>query len=102
MAATLLAKEIVFMRGLAAELGFKQTQPTQCAIDNEVAIAMTCSKMLTSRNKHIRRREHYVREQVAEGEIKCGWVSNKYQFADLMTKWLRKDLFVKFRDMIMK
>ena len=101
MAATLVTKEVVFLRMFAAELGFVQSAPTQLAIDNEAAIAMTQSKMLTCRTKHMRRREHYVREQAAEGEVLCGWVSKDIQVADIMTKYLVKDLFIRFRNMIL-
>ena len=66
MAATQLTKDVVFFRMFASELGFPQKVPTQLAIDNKAAIAMTQSRMMTCRTRHMRRREHYVREQAAE------------------------------------
>ena len=102
MAATQLTKDVVFFRMFASELGFPQKVPTQLAIDNKAAIAMTQSRMMTCRTRHMRRREHYVREQAAEQEVLCGWVSRDLQVADIMTKYLVKDFFIRFRNMIIK
>ena len=84
------------------ELGFKQTGPTPLAVDNEAAVKLTQNKILTGRTKTIQRKENYVREMNAEGIVKVGWVSKECQVADLMTKNLVKDLFLRFRAWILR
>ena len=42
--------------------------PTVVLIDNQATVSMAKSKKVTSKNRHIRRREHYVRQGQERGE----------------------------------
>ena len=57
--------------------------PNVVLVDNQAAVTMAKSKKLTSKNRHIRRREHFVRQGEEQGEHS---LPGDVQFADIMTK----------------
>ena len=60
--------------------------PTVVLIDNQATVSMSKSKKVTSKNRHTRRREHYVRQGQERGEHNLNWLPAKFQLADIMTK----------------
>ena len=88
-------KEIVWLRRMANELGFKQ-KPTKLSIDNLSAKALAVTQMTKPLTKHIKLRYHWAREQVAAGEIYLSYIPTKENLADAMTKIQPRPLFEKF------
>ena len=60
--------------------------PNVVLIDNQATVSMAKSKKVTSKNRHIRRREHYVRQGQEQGEHNLTWLPAEFQLADIMTK----------------
>lgn len=70
------------MHGLSTE----EPWPVPLLIDNTAAIAMGQSPRDTASNRHIQRRYHYVRQQVALGYIKMTYIPTQSMLADPLTK----------------
>ena len=60
--------------------------PTVLLIDNQATVRMSKNYKVTSKNRHVGRRWHYVRRGVKDGLFKLFWVPAKDQLADDMTK----------------
>ena len=57
--------------------------------------------MASSRVKHIDIRHHFVRDHINLNDIKLEWISTAEQQADIFTKALGKNVFLKLRSLIM-
>jgi Reverse transcriptase (RNA-dependent DNA polymerase) len=69
--------------------------------DNSGALAMAQVPKLRPRTKHINLKYHHFREAVANKEVSIHAIDTKDQVADIFTKPLPQDLFVKFRTIMM-
>ena len=78
--------EITWLRGLLAELGFSQSNPTSLHADNTSAIQIATNPVYHERTKHIEVDCHYIREAVATRLISLPHVPTTLQVADLLTK----------------
>ena len=54
--------------------------------DNQSAISISKNPVFHSRTKHIKMREHFIRELVKNKEIVIEYLNTKSQLADLFTK----------------
>ena len=70
--------------------------------DNSGCVEMAKVHKLRPRTKHINIVYHHFREAVREGRISIQQVRTEEQIADLFTKPLAKNLFQKFRKLLMK
>jgi hypothetical protein len=95
VAASEVAREIVWIRSMLHELGLTQEEPTTIWEDNNSCIAMANNPDLQDRSKHVDVKYHYVREQVEKNVIKFERVNTKEQVADTLTKALEKKSFEK-------
>ena len=86
IAASDAALEAVYMRGILAEMGFRQTEPTVLKVDNSGALELSRDLKSCQRSRHIERRYLKVRELVAAGEVVVEHISTKDNPADLFTK----------------
>jgi hypothetical protein len=84
------AKEIKWMRGLLADLGFPQLDPTVVYEDNTACIALANGHGNQKRTKHFDVRLHYVRELVDEKIITVEHITSEEMIADLLTKSMPK------------
>ncbi|KAG6472491.1 hypothetical protein ZIOFF_069955 [Zingiber officinale] len=80
--------------------GYLDKAATPLMIDNQAAIAIAKDPTHFSRAKHIKVRYHALREAVKDKEIQLIHVPTKNQKADMLTKVLRKTLFIHHRDRI--
>ena len=69
--------------------------------DNSGALELARSPKLRPRTKHINNTYHHFREYVRNRLIQLFLIGTEFQVADIFTKPLSKDLFVKFRKCIM-
>ena len=61
--------------------------------DNTSAINISKNSVMHSRTKHIAIQYHFLKEKVAEGEVKLEFISTSEQVADIFTKPLPKEVF---------
>ena len=80
--------EIVFLRNLLEEIGFKQDEPTIVYEDNQSTINMAEGKGSFHKQKHINVKYHYTRELFKDGIIDVQYLSTDDMKADLLTKGL--------------
>ena len=84
------------MRRILNDLGFTQ-QSTKMFGDNSAALKLADNDMVRPRTRHIRRRYHYIREQVTALQIIGVKIAGTENPADFLTKVLGKRLFDKQR-----
>ena len=85
MAISEACKEAIWLRGLYAELCGDSSCPT-IFYDSQSTIYLTKNPMYHERTKHIDVRFHYIRDVVAEGDLKVCKISIHDNPADMMTK----------------
>lgn len=101
MAASIACLDLVQLRALMASWGFKQKDPSILLGDSLGAKCLADNPVTKGLAKHIERRELYVRELTKLGTVRVYHVSTELNIADMFTKALGEDKFVKFRDIIM-
>ena len=69
--------------------------------DNSGALELARAPRMRPRTKHINIKYHHFRRHVAEGLIKIEPIDTLDQLADVFTKAVSRDLFFKFRKLIM-
>ena len=63
--------------------------------DNQSAIGRAHSVMYNGKSRHIHRRHNTIRQLLSSGVISIDYVRSKETTADLLTKWLNRDLVEK-------
>jgi hypothetical protein len=95
-------QEIVWLRGVMAELGKPFCKPTPFFLDSQSAEDLARNPVYHKRSKHIEIKYHWVREHVdPDGELKTArliHVRSHSQSADMYTKSLTGDLFIEHRN----
>ncbi|OWZ08870.1 polyprotein [Phytophthora megakarya] len=105
MALALATQEIMWLRQLLAEMGFKQLPSTSIFVDNKAAISIATNQGSVSRAKHIDLRLHFIRDHVARADIALQHVPSLHhvpsdsQEADFLTKTLPTPQFTKLTKM---
>ena len=102
-------REVLWLMGLMNEVKERLVPGTisiptiKCTVfeDNEGAKAMATVPKMRPRTKHINGRMHHFRGAVASGKLKIESIDTEDQLADIGTKPLAKDLFMKLRKEIM-
>ena len=85
MAISEACKEAIWLRGLYTEL-CRVTSCTTIFYDSQSAICVTKDQMFHERTKHIDVRYHYIRDVIAQGDIKVCKINTCDNPADMMTK----------------
>lgn len=83
----------MWLRGLLADLGFAQLNPSILYCDNNAAKKLIGGEADPKRTKHIDVKFHFVKECRQNGLIDIKFVSTTDQIADILTKPLGKILF---------
>ena len=78
--------EIIWLRGLLAELGFPQSTPTPLHADNTSVIQIATNPVFHERTKHIEVDCHYIREALNNHIISLPHISTAFQTANVFTK----------------
>ncbi|KAK4695272.1 putative transposase, partial [Phenoliferia sp. Uapishka_3] len=82
------AMEVVWLRALFSELGFRQLEPTLIRGDNMGSISLAKHPTAHQRTKHIAIHYHFTRDKVATKEVVLKWIPTADMVADVMTKGL--------------
>ncbi|XP_021773511.1 uncharacterized protein LOC110737459 [Chenopodium quinoa] len=89
--------EACLLRNLLLELHCPLRKATVVYCDNVSSIYLSHNPVQHQRTKHIEMDIHFVREKVALGHVRVLHVPSRYQFADIFTKGLPRQLFLEFR-----
>ncbi|GMF22946.1 unnamed protein product [Phytophthora lilii] len=98
MSLALATQEVVWLRYLLLEMGFKLEKPTTVYLDNKSAIRIASNHGYTPRAKHIDLRAHFVRDHVEAKTIFLQHVASDDQLADYLTKPIPTPQLVKLRE----
>jgi len=75
-------------------------KPTEIYMDNSSVIALAKNPIFHDRSKHIDTRFHYLRDCIANKEVEVKYAKTQHQVADIFTKSLKYDVFIKMRDVL--
>ena len=98
VAATTCVSHAIWLRNLLKELNMSQIEPTEIHVDNKSAIALAKNPVYHDRSKHIDTRYHYIRECITKQDVKLEYVKSQDQIADIFTKPLKKEDFIRLRN----
>nr|GEX05811.1 ribonuclease H-like domain-containing protein [Tanacetum cinerariifolium] len=85
------------LRNLLRELHTPMSSATLDYCDNVSVVYLSCNPVQHQRTKHIEIDIHFVRDLIADGQVRVLHVPSRYQFADIFTKGLPSALFEEFR-----
>ena len=97
VAACTCSLEVVWLRRLLDQLGFKQNKPTVLLEDNTSAIALANRPSIGRRSKHIDVKYHKIRELVRDRVIYMLHVGTEKQWADILTKNTGRNIHCRHR-----
>lgn len=92
--------EAVWLRRMLADMHVSQAGPTPLFCDNQGVLKLAKNPVFHERTKHVETHCHYIRQLVEDGSIQLLYVPTTEQPADIFTKPLGPDKFVKFRGSI--
>ena len=98
VAASLATQELLYMRNVLHGVRLKVNTPMSMAEDNQACLRILDTPSLHTRAKHIDLRYHFVRDHVLDGTVAFQYCPSEDNVADIFTKPLPRDLFVKFRN----
>ena len=81
------------MRKLFHDLGYPQ-RTLDVLGDNQAALALTRSPLLSARAKHIDIHHHFLRDRVSLGQVKFQYISTDRNVVDCLTKGLSTQLHI--------
>ncbi|XP_021744867.1 uncharacterized protein LOC110710833 [Chenopodium quinoa] len=93
-----VVSESCWLRNLLLELHCPIKKATLVYCDNVSAIYLSGNPVKYQRTKHIELDIHFVREKVAQGQVRVLHVPSRYQITNIFTKGLPLVLFKDFRD----
>jgi hypothetical protein len=99
MAAAQAAKEGLWIRKLAADLGVECGRMTVWS-DNQGALQLIKHPITSQRSKHIDIAHHFVRERVIRGELKFDYCPTAKMPADFLTKPLAAPKFEECKKLV--
>ena len=89
--------ECSWLQNLLLELHCPLQRASIVYTDNKSAMYLASNPVHHQRTKHIEIDIHFVRERVALGQVRVLHVPSAYQFVDILTKGLPRQLFLDFR-----
>ena len=87
--------ELTWILHLLQDLHVKHDKPVLMYCDNQAAIHIAANPMFHERSKHIEADCHIVRNKILDGALKTFYVSTKNQLADVFTKALGVESFLR-------
>jgi hypothetical protein len=89
-------RQLIWMHSFLKELGMPVGTIPLCE-DNQGAIFNASNPVQEKRTKHIDIRFHYIREKVSKGQVSLYFVTMDKNAADMFTKNLSRDSFLRCR-----
>jgi hypothetical protein len=84
------------MKQTLTNIQVEYDEPIPIYCDNTSTISISKNPMMHSKTKHIPIKYHFLREQVAEKNIRVEYVGTKEQVTDIFTKPLPQESFEYF------
>lgn len=100
IAAASCACQAVWLRRILKEIHCNQVGPTLIYCDNRSAIKLSKNPVLHGRSKHIDVRFHFLRDLTKEEVVELVYCQSQDQIADILTKPLKLETFVKLRGLL--
>ncbi|KAG6470996.1 hypothetical protein ZIOFF_072087 [Zingiber officinale] len=100
IAATNCAMQAIWLRKILDFLQHKQDGPTTIFCDNKSTITLSKNPVFHGRCKHIDIKYHKIREWVAEKQINIEYCPSECQVADIFTKPMKTEIFLKLKKAI--
>jgi hypothetical protein len=100
IAATSSTCQVIWLRRILKSLNYTQCGPTVVYCDNISAIKLSKNPVMHGRSKHIDIRFYFLRDLVKDEVIELTYCSIHDQIADIMTKPLKIEAFLKLRDLM--
>jgi len=94
-------QEVLWIRGLLAELGMHTSLGSQVYGDNQSTIAVSKNGVKRERTKHVDVKYQFITETVESGKVQLVWVRSSEQQADIFTKALAAPVFLGLRKNLM-
>lgn len=94
------ACQAVWMRGILKKLSLTQHGCTTLMCDNSSTIKLSKNPVLHGRSKHIDVRFHFLRDLTRDGTMELMHCGTQDQVADLLTKPLKLETFLKLREQL--
>eukprot|EP00965_Chrysotila_dentata_P040485 1342982-Pleurochrysis_carterae.AAC.1 len=95
LAASHTAAEVIYLRGLLAEMGREEVRATPMYVDNSGAVELSKERRSCQRSRHVDRRDLKVRDYVAHGDIEVRKIGTEDNVADVFTKSLSSNVHQK-------
>jgi hypothetical protein len=92
------ACEAVWLRRMLSDMQMQQTEPTPLLCDNQGVIKLAKNPVFHEHTKHVEVHCHFIRQLVEDGSIELQYCPTEDQTADILTKSLGPEKYVKFRD----
>jgi len=92
--------QAVWLESILKEMEIEVNKPIVLFIDNKSTMNVGKDPVLHGRNKHIEAKFHFLREQVNKEAFKIIHCSTELQLADVFTKVVKIDRFIKLRGLI--
>ena len=90
----------VWLKGILKELGVLSSKCIDIMCDSSSAIKLSKNPIMHRSTKYIDVRYHYLRNLSTNGTVRLVFCRTEDQVADIMTKPIKLDQFVKFRGML--
>ncbi len=97
---TRAAQQMMWILSWMDEVELPQPRPGILYGDNQGAVALTTNTRSHQKVKHIRIREHFIRELVNGGELRVDFIRGNVNPADMFTKPLPRDTHHGYLDML--
>jgi len=95
-------RQSVWLRGFLKELGFPQNIATVIYVDNQSAQILAEQYRLGNNTSHMVMRLNYIHQEIVNGEVIIKYIDTTNQVADILTKLLPIQPFLKLRDILLK
>ena len=100
IAAAFCASQCIWLRRVLEKLGHKEENSTLIQCDNNSTIQLSKNSVFHGRSKHIDIRFHFLRDLTRDKIVKLSYCNSQEQVADIMTKPLKLEQFLKLRSML--
>jgi hypothetical protein len=100
IAAASSACQVVWISRILKSLNQTQHTPTKVYCDNILAIKLSKNPVMHGRSKHIDIKFHFLQKLVKDGSLELITCSTTEQIADILTKPLKLDVFLKMRRLL--
>jgi hypothetical protein len=100
IAAASCACQGIWLRRILEEVKYTQQGPIMLFYDNSSTIKLSKNPVLHGRSKHIDVRFHFLRDLTKEGKVELVHCRSVEQIADILTKPLKAESFMKLRALL--